>query len=95
MASRQTDKQRLRAERLEREREAKRLIQRRRRMSIAAAVVAAIVAGVTVVMASRGGDDSSAPAGEAPPSIADVHGIGVNPSDNARAGSDGLRGGWT
>lgn len=84
MASRQSEKQRLRAERLDREREAERMTQRRRRLSIGAAVVGGvIVVAVAVVVASRGGDDSAATAGEAPASIADVHGIGVNPSDKA------------
>ena len=84
MASRETEKQRLRDERLEREREAERWTQRRPRLSIAATVVAGlIVVAGGVILAGRGGGDSAIRAGEAPASIADVHGIGVNPSDKA------------
>ena len=75
--------QRVRAERLDREREAKRLTQRRRQLSIGAAVAAGVIAIAVVVLATRGGDDGAATAGKAPAKIPDVHGIGVNPSDKA------------
>jgi len=84
MASRQAEKQRLRAERLQREREAERATQRRRRLSIGGMVLAGLIAvAVAAVLATRGGDEGRATAGETAAPIADVHGIGVNPADQA------------
>lgn len=84
MESSQAEKQRLRAERLERERDAERATRRRHRLSIGAAVVAGvIVIAVGLIVATRGGNGGGASAGEAAASIVDVHGIGVNPADKA------------
>lgn len=84
MATRQAQK-RLRAERLEREREAARRVQRRRRMRLggAAALAAVLVAAVTAIVAGRGGDDTATGGGQDGEPIADVHGIGVNPADKS------------
>lgn len=82
MANRQAEKKRLRSERIEREREAQRATQRRRRLTIAGGVVAAfaVVAAVTLAVGTGGDGEKSA---AAPAAIVDVHGIGVNPADQA------------
>lgn len=84
MASRQVEKQRLRAERLERELEAERARRRRRLRIVTAALAGVVVVAIVVVVAAGGGDRSDVTAGEpAAVSLADVHGIGVNPADDA------------
>lgn len=86
MATRQADKKRLRAERLEREREAARRAERRRRMRLGGGALAAAlaVAAIAIVAAGGGGDDGSADGGgQAAESIADVHGVGVDPADRS------------
>lgn len=89
MARRDAEKKRLRAQRLEQQREAERAEARRRRlMGLGAAAVVAAVVAVTVVLAAGGdgGSDSggaSSSGGHEGAAIADVHGIGVNPADRA------------
>ena len=87
MAGRRSEKDRLRRERLERERQAQRARQRRRRLTQAgAAVVGLVVVAAAAVAIAGGGDDDETTAGggsaEAQP-ITDVHGLGVNPADKA------------
>lgn len=81
MASTQAKKARLRAERLERERAAERANERRRRLTVGGAVVAGVVMVVAALLAIGGGENGGVDAQPTP--IADVHGIGVNPADNA------------
>ena len=86
MASRAAEKQRLRAERLQQERDAERAGARRRRTMIGAGVLVAIVAVIVVaaLLADGGGGESSGTAaGGTAEAITDVHGIGVNPADGA------------
>jgi photosystem II stability/assembly factor-like uncharacterized protein len=86
MAGRRSEKERLRRERLEREKQAKRAQQRRRRLTQAgAAFVGLLVVAVAAVAIAGGGDGDETTAGgtAAPESIADVHGLGVNPADKA------------
>lgn len=89
MANRQAEKERLRRERFQQEEQARRATQRRRRLTqVGAALVGLLVVAAAAVAITRGGDDEAAPtAGGAPAaeteSIADVHGIGVNPADKA------------
>ena len=91
MANRQAQKDRLRAERLERERAAERAATRRRRLAYFAAAAAALAAiAVAVVLVAGGGDGDGGGAEPAPAAseaaaepIADVHGVGVDPSDGA------------
>ena len=86
MAARQSEKQRLKAEREARELEARRAAQRRQRGMLAGgvAVVAAVALGVALV---AGGEDGAGArnttAADTPASISDVHGVGVNPADGA------------
>ena len=90
MSRRQAQKERLRAERVEREQAAERAAIRRRRLvygGVGAAAIAAIA--VAVVLIAGGGDDggggsgpTSTQADTAEP-IADVHGVGVDPRDGA------------
>ena len=83
MASRTTEKKRLREERLERQREDERVEARRRRViGLAAAAAVLIVVAVTIVVAAGEDGGTSSGAAEAA-AIADVHGIGVNPADRA------------
>lgn len=87
MASRQSDKQRLRAEREAVEQEAQRAQKRRQRGIGGAAVAVVATVAVVAALAAGGGDGgggaaSSDEAGQPAP-IADVHGIGVNPADGA------------
>lgn len=84
MATRQAQKKRLRADRLEREREAARRAERQRRMRLGGGVLAALlaVAVIAVVAAGKGGDTADS-GGQAAESIADVHGVGVNPADKS------------
>ena len=96
MASRQTKKERLRRERLEMEERARRATARRRRLvQIGAALVGLLVVAAAAVAVTRGGDEAPPAVGGAPAEtqpIADVHGLGVNPSDEALyiATHDGL-----
>ena len=84
MARRDAEKRRLRKQRLEREREAARARRRRRQLTIGGAVLAAATVVVAVVLlAGRGGEEGGETAGEPAAPIADVHGIGVNPADEA------------
>lgn len=84
MATRQAQKKRLRAERLERERGAARRTERQRRMRLGGAVLAASLAVAAVaIVAARGGGESATSGGEAAEWIADVHGVGVNPADKS------------
>ena len=86
MATKQQEKQRRREERLERERLAALATRRRQRLTIvgAALVTLLVVASIAVALAGGGGDDSpSTSGGRAAASIADVHGLGVNPADKA------------
>ena len=88
MANRQAQKERLRRERAEQGELARRATERRRRLTqIGAAVVGLLVVAAAAVGLSTGGDDSarSTPGGTPPEteSIADVHGLGVNPADKA------------
>lgn len=94
MASRGSEKQRLRAEREALEQEARRA-QKRRQRGIGAAAAALVAAvAVVVALAAGGGDDGAAPPGDegGPAPISDVHGVGVNPADDALyiASHDGL-----
>lgn len=83
MASRQAQKDRLRAERLERERAAA----RRRRFAYLGAAAAAVATIAVVIVIVAGGDggggEAASPSAEAAQPIADVHGVGVDPSDGA------------
>ena len=86
MATRQQQKQRLREERLERERQAALATRRRRRLTVAGAALVGllIAASLAVALAGGGGDDRATPSGgQAAAPIADVHGLGVNPADKA------------
>ena len=85
MASRAAEKERLRAERLQREHDAERAGARRRRATIGAGVLAAVVAVVVIAaLLADGGDESSGTAADGPAeAITDVHGIGVDPADGA------------
>ena len=87
MASRQAEKERLRRERVEQEKRARRATERRRRLTqIGAAVVGLLVVAALAVALTRGGDEAPSRASGAPAeaqSIADVHGLGVNPADKA------------
>ena len=88
MANRQAQKERLRAERLEKEAQARRATERRRRVTrTGAAALGLLVVAAAAVALTTGGDDTtpSTPGGTATraESIADVHGLGVNPADNA------------
>ena len=84
MATRQAQKKRLRAERLEREREAARRAERQRRMRLGGGVLAALLAvAVIAVVVAGNGDDSASGGGQGAESIADVHGVGVNPADGS------------
>jgi hypothetical protein len=86
MATRQSEKKRLRRERFEREQQAQRAQQRRRRLMQAGAAVAGVlvVAAAAVAIAGGGdGDETTAGGTGASESIADVHGLGVNPADKA------------
>ena len=84
-ARRQAQKQRAREERLEREREAARDDDRRRRLAIGAAVLAALLAAAAIAAAvtTGGGGEREATGAPAAESIADVHGVGVNPADRS------------
>lgn len=86
MASRAAEKQRLRAERLQQERDADRAAGRRRRLTIGAGVLVALVAVAVVaaVLSGGGGGETSGTASGGPAEgITDVHGIGINPADGA------------
>lgn len=88
MANRQTEKERARAERLAREREVERATRRRRLLARLGVAAAALVLVVAVASALRDGDGGTAgTADEESPAagktIADVHGVGVNPADGA------------
>ena len=86
MATKQQEKQRRREERLERERQAALATGRRRRLTFAGAalVTLLIVASIAVALAGGGEDEGAATSGgQAAETIADVHGLGVNPADKA------------
>jgi hypothetical protein len=86
MANRRSEKERLRRERLEQEQHARRARQRRRRLTQAgAALVGVLVVAAAAVAIAGGGDrdDTTAGGTAATESIADVHGLGVNPADKA------------
>ena len=88
MATRQQEKRRRREERLERERQTQLAAGRRRRLAIGGgAALAIVLAGVAVAVAlTSGGDGVKSGAGSSGPgaeTIADVHGVGVNPADKA------------
>jgi hypothetical protein len=89
MARRQAERRRARAARLAREREAQRAARRRTllmRLGVGGGAIALVA--VVAVVALAGGDDGSSgsPGSEgsaAGETIADVHGLGVNPADGA------------
>lgn len=85
MAKRAAEKERLRDERLQRERDAERAGARRRRAMIGAGVLAAAVAVIVVaaLLADGNGESSGTASGGPAQAITDVHGIGVNPADGA------------
>jgi hypothetical protein len=86
MASRQSEKERLRRQRLEEERRAERATQRRRRLTQAGAAVVGllVVAAAAVAVIGTAGDKQAATGGTASTQpIVDVHGLGVNPGDEA------------
>ena len=87
MANRQAQKERLRRERVEQEEHAQRATERRRRRSqIGAALVGLLVVAAVAVGVTRAGDEAPSKEGAAAAvtqSIADVHGLGVNPADKA------------
>ena len=86
MATKQQEKQRRREERLVRERQAELATRRRRRLTTAGAALVGllIVASIAVALAGGGDDEgASTSRGQAAESIADVHGLGVNPADKA------------
>ena len=86
MASRRSEKERLRRQRLEQEQQAQRAEQWRRRLTRAGAAVVGllVVAAAAVAIAGGGnGDETTAGGTAATESIADVHGLGVNPADKA------------
>lgn len=83
MATRQAQKKRLRAERLELEREAARRAERRRRIRLTVGVLAAVLAAGAVAIVAAGGGGSATSGGQATESIVDVHGVGVNPADKS------------
>lgn len=96
MANRQAEKERMKEQRVERERAAAEAARRRLRiMAIAGAAAAALAVAVVVLLLTSGGDDgggrTAAPPAAVEP-ISDVHGVGVNPADGALyiASHDGL-----
>ena len=85
MATKQREKQRRREERLERERQAALATRRRRRLTVAGAALVTVLIGASIAVALAGGGDdrASSSGGPAAATIADVHGLGVNPADKA------------
>lgn len=86
MSTRAAQKERLRHERLERERAAQRAAARRRRfgfIGVAAAAVAVAAVAVFLVAGGGIGDEPTPPSAGAAQSIVDVHGVGVDPRDQA------------
>lgn len=86
MADRRAERERLRRERVEREQRAERERRRRRRLTQAGAALVAVLvvaAGAMALARGGGGDDGSAGVGGESATIADVHGVGVNPADGA------------
>ena len=85
MASRQAQKKRLREEREARQREAELASKRRKqRGMLAGGLLAAVaVAIVAIALAGDGSDETKAGSGSSAATIADVHGLGVNPADGA------------
>jgi hypothetical protein len=83
--SRQVLKRRLQEEREEREREAARASARRRRAGVllGGLLAAAAIAAVAVAVTGGSDEDSGTGDGSVAAAIADVHGLGVNPADDA------------
>ena len=84
--TRTAEKKRLREERLERERALERAAARRRRLGFAGVGVAALAIAVLAasLLASGGGGEAGGSGSEGgAQSIADVHGVGVDPRDGA------------
>lgn len=86
MSTRAAQKKRLREERLERERAVERDAARRRRLGFIGAGAAALaIVVLAAFLLVGGGDGDGPPSGSAggAQSIADVHGVGVDPRDGA------------